>query len=238
MKNSTEKKHEILLGLTTTYRSNWKEKLNEIRKYSIDSIALFPTILDQEERKELYRELEKSPIKRIPHVHLRGDMGKWELDYLIEKFGTRFFNIHPENSAHPFPDGFNEYRNKIYVENVSIIPSESELDRNAGICLDMAHWEGKILDGDSGYSQEMMERLVNYPVGCCHVSAISKIAKESPFDPGLLSYDQHFMENLDELDYVGKYLKYLSKYISLELENSIAEQLEAKKYLEKIINHE
>jgi hypothetical protein len=44
------------------------------------------------------------------------------------------------------------------------------------------------------------------------------------------------MMSLDELDYVCNYRKFLPQYISIELENSLERQLEAKKYLEEILN--
>ena len=43
------------------------------------------------------------------------------------------------------------------------------------------------------------------------------------------------MYDLSELDYVKKYVKYLSPICAIELENSFKQQLEAKKYIENII---
>lgn len=70
-------KHKILLGLTTTPKSDWREKVKEIEKFGIKELALFPTFLSPDERKELYTLLEKTKIKNIPHVHLRDDMEEW-----------------------------------------------------------------------------------------------------------------------------------------------------------------
>jgi Mg/Co/Ni transporter MgtE len=74
-------KKNVLLGLTTTSNSNWREKINEINKYNIKDIALFLTGIEHEERKELYSLLKKTDIKSIYHVHARGDMSEKEIQY-------------------------------------------------------------------------------------------------------------------------------------------------------------
>jgi len=38
-------KRNILLGLTTTPRSDWRGKVEEIKKFKIKELALFPTFL-------------------------------------------------------------------------------------------------------------------------------------------------------------------------------------------------
>jgi hypothetical protein len=62
---------KILLGLTTTPRSDWREKIREIDELGLEEAALFPTFIHLPERKELYGLLEKTGIKKAPHVHLR-----------------------------------------------------------------------------------------------------------------------------------------------------------------------
>ena len=83
----------VLLGVTTQSKLAWKNKIKEIEKFEIREISLFPTSLDKEDRKEMYNLLECSSLQRIPHVHLRHDMQAWELDYLMEHFKTKVFNI-------------------------------------------------------------------------------------------------------------------------------------------------
>lgn len=91
-------KKEILLGLTTTPKSNWIRKIDQIDEYKIKKIALFPTFLKIEDRKELYDLLEKTCLEEIPHVHLRDDMEEWELEMYIQKYNTQVFNIHGEHA--------------------------------------------------------------------------------------------------------------------------------------------
>mgnify|MGYP000054681782 CR=1 FL=1 len=55
-----ENKHEILLGLTTTPNSDWKGKVEEMKKFGIKKIALFPTFLPIEKRKEFENNLSRN----------------------------------------------------------------------------------------------------------------------------------------------------------------------------------
>jgi len=236
---------KILLGLTTTSGSDWKEKVEECKKFDIKEIALFPTAINSEKRKELYGLLENSPVKSIPHVHLRDDMELWEMEYLKKIFGTQVFNIHNKNCTHNFSD-FNErsggYKNKIYVENLEkseTIPDPNELEDFAGLCVDFSHWEDGIMLGEKDYDQKMREVVGKFPVGCSHISAVSEkmVETRDAAFPEIIyrDYSKHFFENLSEFDYLKKYVQFIPELVSLELENSFEEQLKAKEYIEKII---
>ena len=57
---------KILLGLTTiTPGGEWRNKIKEIDELGLKEIALFPTCLKIDERKELYQLLEKTKLKKI-----------------------------------------------------------------------------------------------------------------------------------------------------------------------------
>ena len=86
----------ILLSVTTTTGSDWKKMVADINKLKIEEVALFPTAILRKEREELYQLLDSSSIESIPFVHLRRDMLPSELEYLIKKYKTKVFNIHPE----------------------------------------------------------------------------------------------------------------------------------------------
>ncbi len=225
-------KKNILLSLTTTIGSDWREKIIEASALGISEISLFLTGITPEERKELYGLLEESPIKNIPFVHLRSDMSLDEIDYLIKNFETKIFNIHSSRSRYPFPANFVKYSSIIYIENANVIPFEEELNQYAGLCLDFAHWESGILAGIPGY--ENLKKLADkYKIGCAHVSAIRNYSEKD--DEGVMDFSYHSFNSLEEFDYMKKYIKYLPEIISLELTNPFAEQLKAKEYLEKII---
>lgn len=224
---------KILLGLTTTPTSNWREKIEECKKFNITEIALFPTFIPLLERQELYKLLEKSPVKSIPHVHLRNDMETWELDLLIEKYGTQVFNIHSRKAKYNFNyEKFAKYKHMIYLENQEHIPADSEIEMFAGYCIDFTHWASDFVRGSITRKKSYRnfeEKIRKFGAGVGHVSAIRSFL-------GFLNYDSHIMHELKDLDYMKSYLEFLPPIISLELENSFEEQLKAKAYLEKILN--
>ncbi len=231
---------KILLGLTTITPGLWKKKIKEIDALGIEEIALFLTGLNISARKELYGMLEKTKLRNIPHVHLRDDMENWELDYLESKFNAAVFNMHGKNSAHPFDLlKLKNYLPKIYIENQEYIPDREELKKTAGICVDFSHWQDGIMFKKKNYDSKMRKAIKNFPVGCSHVSAVGKKVIESRdvvFNEIVYyDYSKHFFDDLSEFDYMKNFLDFLPDLISLELENSLAEQLKAKKYLEKII---
>jgi len=233
---------KILLGLTTLTGENWKNKIEEAKKFNIEEVALFPTMLDLEKRKELYTLLENSPIKSIPHVHLRHDMEEWELDYFVSKYGTHLFNIHPNLDSLRLLD-FKKHTPNIYIENLYAISDDflDILKRCGGICLDAAHWHSEgIMKGGQGY-ERFPALFSEYKIGCCHISG----AKNTPvlkFDEVLkkevAEYEYHKVDinDLSYFDYIKKYAQYLPEIISIELENSFEEQMKAREYLAKLVN--
>jgi len=229
------------LGLTTTPGSDWKDKIREIDKYNIREIALFPTFLKPKERKELYSKLEKSKLLKIPHVHLRNDDNfEWELDYFIDKYQTKAFNVHPEKKG--FELSSNPHWNKIFIENMyGPYGNKKYFGENifqkcgvAGICLDFAHLESERRMLPDDYKQKL-ELLDKYKIGCNHVGAIFEKKYADPLD-GEMKYDSHCLSDLKQLDYLKNYpIKYFSPYVSTELENTFKEQMKVKKYIEDII---
>lgn len=229
-------KHKILLGLTTTSASDWRAKIEEARKFNITEVALFPTTLDPEERKELYNLLESSPIKRIPHVHLRHDFTITEIDYLSERYQTQLFNMHADENGKIAFVSFQKYCNKIYFENQKNIKDlfRELIDISAGICIDFAHWKDNyeyrgILD-----YKNFPQILSTHKIGCCHISAL----RESPiYDEGdqVWYHAWHKAEGTQDLKYMSEFLDYLPEYCSLELENTFEEQFQYKKFLEEMV---
>lgn len=229
---------KVLVSLTTLKdnpKSSWKDKIEEIKKYNLTEIALFLTGLNKEERSELYFLLKDTPVKSIPHIHIKNDFEIEEIDYLINKYDVKAINTH---SFEQFPliyDYF-KYSSILYLENTECIPGEKDLEKFAGLCVDFSHWESA--RQNNYYTYDDFERNVRkYKVGCSHVSAVSD--KLDPYSdpnyPDWIGRDHHLLKELSEVNYLKKYIKYLPNLISIELENSIKEQLEIKKYIEKII---
>ncbi len=81
--------------ITTTPRSDWRAKVKEAADLGLTDVCVFPTALEREDRRELYRLLEKVPGLRVPFVHLRGeDMDEAEIDYLVKRFNVKVLNAH------------------------------------------------------------------------------------------------------------------------------------------------
>ena len=215
--------------------SGWRSKIEEINSLGLTEIALFLTGLGKEERKDLYDVLENTPISSIPHVHLRTDMALDEIDYLSDKYKVEAFNLH-SSTEFPLQYDYGKYASKIFLENCYVVPGESELQKFGGLCIDFSHWEEKKLENDQNYCEKMERAVANYMIGCAHVSAIEDRPIPVVINSKIKEFSSHVLESMHELDYIKKYKKYLPNIISIELENPIQEQLEAKKYLENIIN--
>jgi len=229
-----------LPGLTTTPKSRREEKIKELNKLKITEIALFPTAIALAERKILYESLKNSPVQRIPHVHLRDDMEEWELEYLIDKYQTKAFNIHADERGLKFLNANGKYKKIIYLENQGQIDSIfiDNLPKCGGICLDATHWEDQgVIQNNIGY-EKFAALLKNNKIGCSHISAIKTepiISKNYVTSKKMICYSNHYLDDLSQLDYVKKYTAYLPNLISIELENTFAEQLKVKKYFENLI---
>ncbi|MFA6227896.1 MAG: hypothetical protein WC668_01785 [Patescibacteria group bacterium] len=222
----------ILPSITTTRHANWRQMISDCDSLGIKETALFLSALPAEEHEKLYEALKQSNIKSIPFVHLRSDMPPEEVDYLIDNYGAKMFNIHSQKQFYLKYD-LSRFKSMIYLENTNNSITD-EIGEWAGLCLDVSHHENKRLLGLPLY-REVAELLKKYPVGCWHLNAIGPepIVKIEDDDYG---YDKHNFENLSEFDYCVRYREYLPKYIALELENTIAEQLKAKEYVTKLLN--
>ncbi len=235
---ANSRQRSILLGLTTTPGSDWREKIKEIDQFGITEIAFFPTYLGPEQREELYGLLEKSGLKKIIFVHLRPDFSISELEYLTEKYGVEFFNIHPDDPGIKFLKSAPQFASRIFIENLrdNIDDVEKNVGDCGGLCIDFAHWHAAKIDKRKSYKK--FENVVkNNKIGFCHLSAIldkpeifSWAIEEGP------CLDYHTLRTLSNMDYLKSFLPYLPDILGLELENSFEEQLEIKAYVEKIIN--
>jgi hypothetical protein len=229
---------KFLPSLTTvTMRGeigNWMAQIEEIQKLNLKEIAIFPTLLEKEERFKLYKILKESPVERVPFVHLRTDMELKELDYLVENFQTEVFNLHTTTNW-PLLHNYSKYAKRIFIENGKFVPKEEELEKFGGLCIDFSHWENSVLLGDVLYHQKMLKLIQKFSVGICHISSIKNKMISNPFKPELQQYDSHLLLRMNELDYLKKYKLYIPTVAAIELENAIAEQLKIKTYLKNIL---
>ena len=221
----------IIPGLTTTKPERVPAFIEDLKRQGSRTIALFPTCFDAAARTDLYRELEAIPDLAIPHVHVRSDCGEAELEYLASRFRTEAFNIHPRASTHPFGAVPEKFRKRLFVENVDIQPDEAELEALGGLCPDFSHLENAKLFGRKAYVAAMTRLLGSYPVGCCHLSAI-RVDVPNAWNA---EWDHHEYASLQDLSYLATYRTFLpARWVSLELENPLEQQLQAIDYLTKL----
>ena len=238
MKYNFFSNRKIFVSITTTKNSDWREKIKEINRLKIEEIALFPTCLPEKERKALYRQLEKSIVKKIPIVHLRSDMNPAEMAYLKKKYKTKVFNIHTE-AEYPLKHNLLKYKKVIYVENVFRGFNEDVLKKYAGICLDFAHLENDRLVNKERFFK-IIKEINKFKIGMNHLSGVKKESRESRInEAGETRLDNHYLKNLSEMDYLKNYPScFFSSFLAIELANSMKNQLEVRDYLYKLLeNH-
>ena len=223
----------LLPTITTITPGAWRKKIKEIKKLKLKEVALFPTCLNPQERQELYSLLKKTDVKRVPFVHLKTeDMPLAELDYLKKNFNVQVFNTHTQKE-YAFCEDYQKYHHIIYIENTYAPLDEEEIKEFGGICLDFSHLENDRLQEPEKYKHNV-KIIEKYLPGCCHISAVKKELKRD--SDSQFKFSSHHLSNLSELDYLKNYpLKYFAPYISIELENTIEEQLEGIKYIKKIL---
>ncbi len=90
-------------------------RIKEAELLGLKEVAFFPTFLNSEQRKKVYRVLESSSIKRIPLVHIRNDFTPSELEFFIKNFQTQTFNIHPHKLNRHLHD-LSAFKRMIFVE--------------------------------------------------------------------------------------------------------------------------
>jgi hypothetical protein len=224
-------KNRIYPGITCTSarrkKDHWKSQLKEINQLGIKEVALFPTTLKPKEREVLYKELEKSSIKKIKLVHMRGqDFTEEEINYFYKRWKTRLFNCH-ENSFDLLYKKFPKYRKNIVLELNYDGKIENKLlpGKMGGFCIDLSH----IKTAKERHKVEwdyMLNHLKDTKFMANHLNGYSKNKKR----------DLHFVNNVKEFDYLKELPKKIfSKVIALELENTIMEQLKFKEYIVKLM---
>lgn len=220
----------VIPSITTIARceSGWADKIREIEPLGLRSVGLFLTGVREAERRELYRELELAHVRHlftIPFVHAVSDMSEDEYRYLIDRFGTETFNLHPIRQyplAHKLSA---EIRRRITIENAFIDQSIDLMDLSGfhGICMDIAHAED--LRRKNSAEFEKLERLTKRaPVMANHVS----LSGEAPLidSYGDITYHTHVIGEGGGLEYLDRYsADFFGPIVAIELANSLAEQV-------------
>ncbi len=131
----------IIVGITGNKNIHWQNKLKEIKKHRISEVALFLECFTKNQRQQIYQALLKSNIKSIPLVHIRNDMSKDELKFLIKHFGSKYFTIHEDSFN--ILEKWKGYYNKLFLEmnTDDFVSKIVEVEKIGGFCVDLAHFK-------------------------------------------------------------------------------------------------
>jgi len=231
---------KILPTITTTNYEDgssfngWQGKISEIDQLNLKEVAVFLTGVKLETREELYKLLEQTKLEAVPFVHLKTDMAAWEMEYFINHWQTKVFNFHTQQEF-KIDNDLSAFYKKIYLENTSLKLAESEIENFAGLCLDFSHFDDARNFNEDLYKQ-WLGIFKKYPIGCAHISAVKK---ERWFDKkygDFFRHSSHKFSQLSEFDYLKNYpSEFFPEIIAIELENSLAEQLVVKEYIEGLL---
>ncbi|MFH1575743.1 MAG: hypothetical protein ABIB55_02250 [Candidatus Nealsonbacteria bacterium] len=216
---------KILLSITGKESFDWANKLKEINARKIDEAAIFFGSFDKKERDNLYRLLLKSTVKTVPFAHLRDDMSAEEIKFLIDRFKTKYFNIH--ESSFNILDQWKDYWNKLYLE----MDFNDEIAKNVkvrkigGFCVDLAHFKAAISRGTEEASYIFLRKNES-EIACNHLNGYNPVTMK----------DIHIIKDLSSFDYLTTLPKYaFGKIIALEVYNSIEEQIKFREYVSRLL---
>lgn len=217
----------ILVGLTNSKKSSWKSKLKEIEKFKISKLALFLEDFIKPQRKKIYKALLASKVKKIPIVHIRNDMKKQELIFLVRNFGSRYFTIHED--CFEFLEKWRGFYKYLFLEMNSdnFIPKSVDVKKIGGFCIDLSHFKVEEEKFLKEFEYIVKRKKVRKYFACNHLNGYSPIKNK----------DLHTIRTLKDFDYLKTLPKFLfSKIIALETYNKISEQLRFRRYLVKLLN--
>ncbi|NIO44758.1 MAG: hypothetical protein GTN36_04355 [Candidatus Aenigmarchaeota archaeon] len=227
MKKQKDFSKRILVGITGHKDSHWKNKLKEINKLEISKIALFLERFSSPQRKRIYKALLTSKIKKIPLVHIRNDMRKEELVFLVKNFYSSYLTIH-EDSFKVLKKWKGFYKHLFLEMNTDNFVSDSvNVGKVGGFCVDLAHFKKEEERWSKEFEYIIKRRKISKFFACNHLNGYT-FEKDT---------DLHTIKNLKDFNYLKTLPKFLfGDIIGLETENGIFKQLEFKKHLVKLLN--
>ncbi|MFA5856988.1 MAG: hypothetical protein WC867_06515 [Candidatus Pacearchaeota archaeon] len=220
-------KKRLIVGLTAKHGKDWKKKLDEIRKYKIKRFALFLEEIPYKEREKVYVELLNTKIDEIPLVHIRDDFNEEEILFLKKNFKSKYFTIH--ESHFKLLKKWNGTHKNLYLEMNfdDYVPKNVEINKIGGFCIDLSHFKA----AEEKWSKDFLfiesKKKIKRYFKCNHINGYS-------YKKNL---DIHTIRGFKDFDYLMTLPEFLfGDVIALEMYNSIKDQIEYKKYLEKLLN--
>ncbi len=204
---------------------DWQSQLEEINQRKIKEVSVFVEWFDKKERPHLYKFLKESCIERVPFVHLRDDTDASDIKFFIDNFKTQHFNIHEEHFK--ILDNWKGYWDKLYLEMNydGKVDKDVKVRQIGGFCIDLSHFKSTIARGGEE-AEYIHQRKGKINFACNHLNGYDPINMD----------DKHNVTDLKDFDYLTTLPKFVfSPIISLEVDNSIKDQLEFKKYLDEML---
>ena len=217
---------KIYPSITGNTKKELEEKIDEVNNLKIKEIPLFVQRLTKVERKVIYQLLEKSTVKRIPLVHIKNKMNLEELEYLKREFNTDYFTIHESGFDHL--DKWTGFEKDLFLEMSTddTVKDNVKVENIGGFCVDLSHYkkqkDRETIDYEYVYNRRKETQLFK----CNHVSGYS---------PQQMT-DLHFVDTVSSFDYLKELPGFVfGEVVAIEVFNSIARQLEFKKYIENLL---
>jgi hypothetical protein len=226
MAKEEEISERILVSITGTKDRHWQNKIKEINKFNIERVALFLERFNEKQIQEIYEALLSSKIKEIPLVHIKDETKKEELDFLSKRFNSNYFTIH--ESGFDYLKNWECFYQNLYLEldTNNFISQLVEVDKIGGFCIDLSHFKVQLNKWSKEFDYILERRKSAHYFDCNHLNG---------YDPQN-NDDLHTIRNLKDFDYLKTLPKFLyGDVVALEVENSISEQLEFKKYLSEFL---
>jgi len=217
----------LLVGITGSKEHHWQRKLNEVEKHRLREVALFLECFTKTQRDKIYQALLESKIESIPLIHLRGDMDRSELKFLVDNFDSKCLNIHEEHFA-ILPKWRGFYK-KLFVEfnYDSRLTGKVDVSKIGGFCVDLSHFKAEQMANTTEYKYVFRYRRRPELFVGNHLNGYSYRK----------NCDMHTVRSVKDFEYLKTLPRYVfGKYIALEMNHSIKKQLEYKKYLERFLS--
>ncbi|MFZ5955206.1 MAG: hypothetical protein ACOYT4_02170 [Nanoarchaeota archaeon] len=218
-------KKEILVSITGTSDPDWQNKFEEIKNLNIKRFALFLERFTPLQRRRIYKELIELKIKNIPLIHIRNDMKKSELIFLIKNFNPEFMTIHESTFEYGYLKKWNGFYRKLFLElNFdNHLSKKVDVKKVGGFCIDLSHYKASEIRNTKEFEYLIKNKNL---VKCNHLNGFS-------FET---CFDVHRIKSLEEFEYLKTIPDLLyGKIIALETENGIREQLRFKEHLKELI---
>lgn len=213
---------KILVSITGSKNQHWQTELQEINEFNLNQVALFLECFTPEQRQLIYPALIRSCVKNIPLVHIRNDMLKSELEFLVKNFSSQYFTIHEDSFT--FIQNWSGFEKNLYLEmNTDNLVSQSvKIQKIGGFCVDLAHFKISVTAKTQEAEYILQRKDISRYFACNHLNG---------YDPKR-NTDLHTITSLQDFDYLKTLPKFLfSKVIAIETENSIKEQIDFRDYL-------